>query len=109
VSLRLGTTSFATRIWTIWLCWFRVSLRTRIIPRSGREREGVTSSISLKTASTSPGRVGLGQLISPPTPMIHPLSGKPDSMSNFIVIAAVCQPLAANPLNSVAFAASPSR
>ena len=53
--------------------WLRVSLRTRIMPRSGRERDGVTSSISLTTLSVSPGRVGLGQLISPPLPMIPPL------------------------------------
>ena len=75
----------------------------------GREREGVNSSTSLTTVSVSPGRVGLGQLISPPLPMIPPRSGRPDSTSNFIVIAAVCQPLAANPPNSVALAASPSK
>ncbi len=109
MSLRLGTTSFATRIWTISLCWFRVSLRTRIIPRSAREREGVTSSISLTTWSVSPGRVGFGQLTSPPLPMIPPRSGKPDSTSNFIVIAAVCQPLAARPPNKVVFADWASR
>ncbi len=84
-------------------------LRTRIIPRSGREREGVISSISLTTVSVSPGRVGLGQLTSPPLPMMPPISGKPEATSNFIVIAAVCQPLAASPPNNVAFAASPSR
>ena len=36
-------------------------------------------------------------------------TGKPGSTSNFIVIAAVCQPLAASAPNNVAFAASPSR
>src|SRR5271165_3550029 len=50
-----------------------------------------------------------GQLISPPVPMIPPRSGRPDSTSSFIVMAAVCQPLAAKPPNSVGFAASPSR
>jgi hypothetical protein len=59
--------------------------------------------------SVSSGRAGLGQLISPPLPMIPPLSGRPDSTSNFIVMAAVCQPLAANPPNNVPFAVSPSR
>jgi hypothetical protein len=73
----------------------RVSLRTRTMPRSGRERDGVTSSISLTTRRTSPGRVGLGQLISPPAPTIPPWSGKPVSTSKRMVIAAVCQPLAA--------------
>jgi len=37
-----------------------------MVPRSGRERDGVTSTTSLSTWSTSPGRVGAGQLNSPP-------------------------------------------
>jgi hypothetical protein len=39
-----------------------------IVPRSGRERDDVTSTTSLSTWSTSPGRVGAGQLNSPPAP-----------------------------------------
>ena len=76
VVVRLGTTSFAMRICTVSSRWLRVSLRTRIMPRSGRERDGFTSSISLTTLRASPGRVGLGQLISPPLPMIPPPSGR---------------------------------
>jgi len=53
--------------------------------------------------------VGLGQLISPPAPMMAPASGNPLSTRRRMVIAAVCQPLAANPANSVPFAFSSSR
>ena len=53
--------------------------------------------ISLSTCRTSPGRVGRGQLNSPPAPMTPPASGAPPSTSSFMVIAAVCQPLAARP------------
>jgi len=38
-----------------------------------------------------------------------PASGTPPSTRRRMVIAAMCQPLATNPPNSVAFAASPSR
>jgi len=44
------------RICTVSPRWLRVSLRTRIMPRSGRERDGFTSSISLTTLRVSPGR-----------------------------------------------------
>jgi hypothetical protein len=40
--------------------WLRVSLRRVIIPLSGRERDGLTSSTSLSTRRMSPARVGLG-------------------------------------------------
>ena len=53
--------------------------------------------------------VGLGQLISPPAPMIPPAMGKPLSTRSRMVIAAVCQPLAASPQNSVSLAPSASR
>ena len=36
------------------------------MPRSGRERDGFISMISLSTVRASPGRVGLGQASSPP-------------------------------------------
>ena len=83
----------------------RVKLRTVAIPRSGREREGVISTTSLSTCSVSPGRVGFGQASSPPAPMIPPVSGNPLSTNRRMVIAAVCQPLATKPANSVALAA----
>ena len=79
------------------------------MPRSGREREGVDWITSLTTWITSPGRVGMGQLISPPAPTMPPAIGAPPSTMRRIVIAMVCQPLAARPLKSVAFAASSSR
>ena len=42
------------------------------MPCSGRERDGMSSSTSLSTRSTSPGRVGRGQAISPPPPIDAP-------------------------------------
>ena len=44
-------------------------------PRSGRDFEGLTSVISLSTCSVSPGRVGRGQEISPPAPIMPPAMG----------------------------------
>ena len=88
--------------------WFRVSLRNVTVPRSGREREGVTSSTSLSTVSTSPGRVGRGQAISPPAPITPPASGTLPTRRR-MVIAAVCQPLAAKPPNRDEAAAASSR
>ena len=79
-----------------------------MVPRSGRERDGVTSTTSLSTWSTSPGRVGAGQLNSPPAPTKPPASGGPLSTFRRIVIAAVCQPLAAKPLKNVRSAACSS-
>src|SRR5205823_3089833 len=61
-----GTTSLATSTCTISPCWLRVSLRTVAMPRSGCDRDGLSSRTSLSTWSTSPGRIGLGQLISAP-------------------------------------------
>ena len=54
--------------------WLRVSLLSVTIPRSGRDREGVISMTSLSTCRTSPGRVGLGQAISPPAPTTRSIS-----------------------------------
>ena len=79
------------------------------MPRSGRDRDGLISMTSLSTRKTSPGRAGFGQLISPPFPMTPPAIGIPPSTRRRMVIAAVCQPLAASPPNSVAFADSSSR
>src|SRR5580692_591406 len=87
----------------------RVRLRTVMIPRSGLDREGLTSNTSLSTSRLSPGRVGFGQSSSTPAPTIPSASGKPPSTSRRAVIAAVCQPLAAKPENRVSLAASLSR
>ena len=89
--------------------WLRVSLRMVTMPRSGRERDGVTSRTSLSTVRTSPGRVGFGQEISAPAPMTPPAKGAASPTSNFMVMAATCQPLAASPPKKVSFAASSSR
>ncbi len=53
--------------------------------------------------------MGRGQLISPPAPTMPPATGAPPSTMRRIVIAMVCQPLAASPLKIDAFAASLSR
>jgi len=79
------------------------------VPRSGRDRDGVTSVISPCTVSTSPGRVGRGHFRLPPRPIMPSASGTPLSTRRRMVIDAVCQPLATSPLKNVAFAAAGSR
>ena len=91
------TSILLVRICTTSPFWFLVSLRTVIMPRSGLERDGVTARISLSTCSTSPGRVGRGQVISPPAPISPPAMGMPLFTSSDMVMEAVCQPLAARP------------
>jgi hypothetical protein len=54
----------------------------------------------------SPGRLGRGQVISPPAPMMPPAMGAPPSTSRRIAIAAVCQSLATRPPNMVRLAIS---
>jgi hypothetical protein len=49
VGILRGTTSLATSTWTTSPTWSRVSLRTVTMPRSGRDRDGRTSRISLST------------------------------------------------------------
>src|SRR5215471_9168289 len=44
--------------------------------RSGRDFDGTISTTSLSTRMKSPGLNGLGQLISPPAPMMPPAIGK---------------------------------
>jgi hypothetical protein len=83
-------------------------LATVIMPRSGFERDGVTASTSLSTCSTSPGRVGRGQEISPPAPISPPAMGMSLLTSSDMVMAAVCQPLAARPLKKLVWAATSS-
>jgi hypothetical protein len=51
----------------------------------------------------------VGPRDSPPTPITPVAIGMPPSVSMRMVSAAVCQPLAARPLNKVALAASGSR
>ena len=77
--------------------WLRVSFRRRTMPRSGREREGRISTISLWTCRTSPGRTGRGHVISPPAPGTPHPNGGPLGTRRFIVTAAVCQPPADSP------------
>lgn len=89
--------------------WFRVRLCTVIMPRSGRERDGVTASTSLSTVSVSPGRVGRGHFSSPPAPINPPAMGMPLFTSSDMVIDAVCQPLAARPWKKLFSAAFSSR
>jgi len=87
-----------------------VVLRTRIMPRSGRDFDGRTSSTSLNTYSSSPGRTARGQLnSSKPTPRMPPAGLNSPSTISRMLIAAVCQPLAANPANGDCCAAASSR
>ena len=106
---RRGTTSLAVRICTASPCWLRVALRKVTMPRSGRDRDGVTASTSNSTVSTSPDRVGRGQAISPPAPTMPPAIGAPPSTKRRMVSAAVCQPLAASPPSRLVRAACSSR
>ena len=52
---RFGTTTRTVKICTGSSCWLKVVLRISAEPRSGREREGATSSTSISTRSVSPG------------------------------------------------------
>ncbi len=106
---RRKTTSFAIMTWTTSSRWFRVSLRTVTMPRSGLDREGAISTISLSTHKVSPGRVGRGHWTSTPAARMPSASGRPDSTFRRIVVTTVCQPLAARPPNRVSFAAASSR
>lgn len=66
----------------------------------GFDRDGRISCTLLLTCRTSPGRVGSGQDTSAPAPMIPCAKGTLSTMSR-IVIAIVCQPLAARPWKKV--------
>ena len=83
-------------------------MRTVSIPRSGRDRDGRIASIVLSAVSTSPGRVGCGQLSSPPAPIAPPAIGSAPSVSSRMVIAAVCQPLATSSPKKLSRAAASS-
>lgn len=106
-SLRM-TINLVTRCWQTSSFWFNVRHSTVTMPRSGLERDATMSRILLMTWRVSPARVGRGHSMCPPAPMIPPPKGKLLT-SNFIVMAEVCQPLAARSWNSVCFAACASR
>lgn len=59
---RRGTMSFEVSTCTTSPRWLRASLLKTGMPRSDLEREGVISSTSLTTCSSSPGRTGRGHL-----------------------------------------------
>ena len=73
-----------------------------------RTNDGAISATLLSTRKASPGRAGLGHEISLPPPMIPAARGTL-STSSFMVIAAVCHPLAASPAKIVLLAAASSR
>src|ERR1035438_1769799 len=89
--------------------WFNVVLRTFTKAWFGFERDGTISTISLSTRRISPARVGRGQAISPPAPMMPAANGSPPVTMSRMVIAAVCQPLAASPPKMLPWAAAWSR
>ena len=67
------------------------------MPRSGRDFDGRSSKTSLSTVKMSSGLTGFGQRNSSiPAPMTPPAIGRL-STSSRIVIAALCEPLAASP------------
>jgi hypothetical protein len=86
---RRGTTSFATRIWTGSRRWFSVVVRSLTSPCSVRDFDGRTSSTSLSRLSSSPGRTGRGQAISPPAPTTPPASFRSPSTRSRMVKAGV--------------------
>ena len=88
--------------------WLRVTLSISSMARSGLEREGVISKMVLVTCSTSSGRVGCAQLISAPAPMMPLVKGRLCTIRR-MVMATVCQPLAAKPPNGLCCAVSSSR
>ena len=106
---RLKTKSFAVNTYTGSPFWFSVVPRTVTVPWFGFEREGEIARISLYTFNVSPGRVALGQAISPPMPIMPFAKGRPPVTMRRIAAAAVCQPLAVNPRKMLAWAADSSR
>jgi len=78
-------------------------------PRLGSDFDTRTSVTSSSTWSRSPGRVGVGHARSIEAPMIPVANGRPVVTSSRMVMAAVCQPLAASPLKKVSCADSSSR
>src|SRR6266496_4661557 len=102
---RLGTIALASIVCTISPCWFVVTLRNLMIPWFGLERDDLRSRISVSTVSTSPGRTALGQRNSSTPKPMAPSAKFSVCTKSRIVIAAVCHPLAINPLKSVRSAA----
>src|SRR5882762_7182215 len=106
---RLKTRHFEVKTKTGSSFWFRVVLLALTIAWFGFVRDGIISRISLSTRNVSPARVGFGHVISPPKPIIPFARGSPPTTRRRIVIAAVCQPLAANPRKMLPSAAVLSR
>src|SRR5712691_2465065 len=74
---RRGTMRVPMRLCTASPCWFSVVVRTLSSPWSGRDCDGRTSSTSLSTRSSSPGRTGRGQRhASTPVPTMPPAGGQ---------------------------------
>ena len=95
---RRSTNRVGVKVWTGSPSWFSVVMRILTIPWPGRDRDDRVSSTSISTRSSSPGRTGFSQFNSPPTPRMPPAGRKSLIRHSFIVSAAVCQPLAAKPL-----------
>jgi hypothetical protein len=92
------------------LFWFSVVVLTLMTPWSGRDFDARIWSTSLSTRSSSPGRTGRGQRNSSnPAPTMPPAGLISLSTNSLIVIAAVCQPLAARPRKIESAAALSSR
>ena len=87
----------------------RVSLRMTTIPMDDRRSEPSTSTISLTTRRTSPGRVGRTHFSSAPAPTRPPAIGSPSMTRRRIVSTATCQPLATSPPKKPSAAHSSSR
>src|SRR5215471_8935073 len=86
---------------TGWSFWLSVVMRTRTVPRVGRNLDSWTSMISQWSRKVSPGRTGRGQRSSStPLPMMPSDSGSVWMMS-CIVSAVVCHPLAISSLKKV--------
>ena len=93
---RRGTISLAVRTWTSSPRWLRVSLRICDNAAVGRERDGVISITSLSTLQdvAGPCRPGPGDLAARADDAAGRAASPPWTSSR-MVIAAVCQPLAA--------------
>ena len=79
------------------------------MPRSGRERDGVDRqhfAFHLQHIAGAHGPAAIA--ISPPAPISPPAIGMPLLTSSDMVMAAVCQPLAARPWKKLACAAASS-
>ena len=94
-------------------CWFSTVIRVRTMPRSGLLRDGITATTSVSHRSTSPGKTGVSQRSSsiPAAPRLPPTSPSAPMLATIIaiVIAVLCQPLAAIRPKCVCAAAASDR